>query len=64
MLCASSGVPVFPRSMTHLVFCFVLFCWFFRASPAAYGDSQVRGSIRTVASRLYHSHRNAESLTH
>ena len=48
------------RLSSRRVFClFVLFCFaFFRAAPAAYGGSQVRGRSRTVAASLRHSHIN------
>ena len=32
--------------------------FFFRAAPTAYGVSQARGQIRTVATGLQHSHSN------
>ena len=34
---------------------FIYFCLFFRATPLAYGNSQVRGWIRAVAACLHHS---------
>ena len=34
---------------------------FFRATPTAYGDSQVRGLMGAVAAGLCHSHSNARS---
>ena len=34
---------------------------FFRAVTAAYGHSQVRGPIRTVAAGLHHNHSNTRS---
>ena len=37
-----------------------LFC-FFRATPAAYGDSQARGQIGAAAASLQHSHSNVGS---
>ena len=40
---------------------FFLFVCFFRAAAMAYGDSQARGLIGAVASRLCHSHSNARS---
>ena len=56
------------------LFCFVLgfvwgfFCLFFffffgisRATPMAYGGSQVRGRIGAVAAGLHHSHSNSGS---
>ena len=36
----------------------------FRAAPTAYGGSQDRGLIRSVAAGLCHSHRNAISEPH
>ena len=45
------------------LFCFVLFC-LFRATPAAYGGSQARDRIRTVATGLCHSHSNIRSEWH
>ena len=39
-------------------FVFLLFLW---AAPAAYGDSQARGLIGTVATGLHQSHSNAGS---
>ena len=56
------------RSLTHcttrelqdkLLF-FLAFC-LYRATPSAYGGSQVRGPIRTVAASLCQSHSNARS---
>ena len=47
----------------HL-FIYLIFFGLFRAAPAAYGSSHVRGWIRAAASSLYHSHSNAGSLTH
>ena len=42
-----------------------LFCLLsFRAVPTAYGGSQARGSIGAGATRLHHSHSNAESEPH
>ena len=34
---------------------------FFKAAPAAYGNSQARGQIRAAAASLYHNPTNAES---
>ena len=39
---------------------FFIFC-LFRAIPMAFGGSQARGRIRTVAAGLHHSHSNARS---
>ena len=41
-----------------------LFILLFRATPAAYGTSQAKGSIGAVADRLHHSHSNAGSEPH
>ena len=44
-----------------------VYCWFeynifsIRAAPAAYGSSQIRGQIGTVATGLHHSHSSEES---
>ena len=48
------------------IFALVFFCCcclfvFFRAAPAAYGDSQARGLIRVFAAGLCQSHSNARS---
>ena len=43
---------------------FVLFCFvflLFRVAPAAYGGSQARGRIGTIAPGLHHSHSNMGS---
>ena len=37
-------------------FFFVFFVFFFRAALVAYGDSQARGLIGSVAASLHHSH--------
>ena len=41
-----------------------LFCLFFRAAPAAYGDSQARGRIRAITAGLCHSHSSIGSQPH
>ena len=48
--------------MTHLFFRGVE-C-LFRATPVAYGASQARGQIETVAASLRHSHSNMGSQPH
>ena len=40
---------------------FVLFCFVFRATPAAHGGSQARGWIKATAAGLHHSHSNEGS---
>ena len=48
-----------------MVFLFVCFCFclfvLFRAAPAAYGGSRLRGLIGGVAAGLHHSHSHARS---
>ena len=34
------------------------------ATPVTYGSSQAKGSIRTAASSMYHSHSNSRSELH
>ena len=41
-----------------------IFCFFFRATPTAYGGSQARGPIGAVATNLRHSHSNARFEPH
>ena len=49
----------------HLQFFFFFFFFgLFRAAPAAYGGSQVRGRTGAAAAGLHHSHSNAGSLNH
>ena len=43
---------------------FVLFSFLFRATPAAYGDSQARSRIGAVADGLHQSHSNLGSELH
>ena len=45
-------------------FFFFLVFFLYRVAPAAYGGSQARGRIRTVATGLHHSHSNARSWPH
>ena len=45
---------------SFLFFFFFVFC-LFRAMPAAYGGSQARGLIGTLATGLHHSHSNVGS---
>ena len=51
-----------------VVFCFLVlvlvFAFFFRAVPAAYGSSLARGRIRAIAAGVHHSHSNAGSEPH
>ena len=41
-----------------------LFVCLFRATPVAYGGSQARGLIRTLAAGLHQSHSNTRSNPH
>ena len=52
--------------MNVLTLCdsFFFFFFLFRATPAAYGNSQARGQIGAAAAGLHHSHGNMGSLTH
>ena len=43
---------------------FFFFFGLFRAAPAAYGGSQVRGLIRAVGAGLCHGHSNSGSELH
>ena len=56
------GLNVFPFLITFFFF-FGLFA-FYRAAPVAYGDSQARDLIGTVAAGLHHSHSNVCNLHH
>ena len=65
------GVPkTLSKEVNILIQFFFLFFFFFclfafsRAAHAAYGGSQARGLIGTIAASLHHSHSNARSLTH
>ena len=51
-----------PSRRAFFLFLFIFF--FFRATPAAYGGSQVRGQIEAVAASLRHSLSNTGSSTH
>jgi len=41
-----------------------LLFWLFKAAPAAYGGSQVRGQIGGTTAGLHHSHSNEGSELH
>ena len=65
MLVVSSFYLLEVWFLQKLLFYFILFCLCpFRAAPAAYGGSQVRGLIGTVAAGLCQSHSNARSQLH
>ena len=51
--------------LLYYFFLFFIFCLcaFSRASPVAYGGSQARGPVRSVATSLHHSHSNGRSET-
>ena len=61
-----------PESLTYFevgahnfIYLFIYLIYFdFRATPAAYGSSRVRGPIITAAASLHHIHSNEGSLTH
>ena len=71
-LCLPPSIPTFCKSpqsffpsLLCFVFVFVFFYFlFFRAAPAAYGNSQVRGPVGAAAAGLRHGHSHARSLTH
>ena len=42
-------------------FFFLAFCFFFRATFAAHGDSQARGQIGATPAGLHHSYSNTRS---
>ena len=44
-----------------LIVVWYLFIYLFRAAPVAYGGSQARGQIRSLAAGLRHSHSNSVS---
>ena len=46
------------------IYLFIFVFCLFRAIPVAYGGSQARGWIRTVATGLHHSHSNVGSEPH
>ena len=56
----SPNAPFFPCFLKLCSFFF--FLSYFRATPVAYGGSQIRGLIRAIAAGLCHSH--ARSSTH
>ena len=46
------------------IYIFIVFSAISWAAPAAYGGSQARGLIQTVAASLYQSHSNVGSEPH
>ena len=56
---AIPGVQNIASLGSFLMVSFVCFC-LFRAASAAYGSSQARGGMGTVAAGLRHSHSNAK----
>ena len=59
-ICTSVLVKYLFMSFTNwIVFLFLSFL--FKATPEAYGGSQARGQIESVAAALHHSHSNARS---
>ena len=59
---ASHFQPLLPMAQGSL--CVLDVPLFFRATPAAYGDSQASVQIGAVAARLHHSHSNARTELH
>ena len=60
-------VPILRGVKWYFIVQFVLFCFVFcllRAKPTAYGGSQARVWIGTIAAGLYHSHSNIRSEPH
>ena len=55
--------PIYPLLPLFFFFLFLFFVCF-RAAPAAYGGSQARGQVGTVAASLHQSHSNARSKSH
>ena len=54
---------VCPELGVFFLVCFLFFVLVFlsfQAAPTAYGSSQARGPIRTVAAGLHHSHMGSE----
>ena len=65
--CTTAGTPQKKKKIYIYIFvCLFVFCLFVfsRAAPGAYGGSQARGLITTVATGLHHSHSNAGSEPH
>ena len=73
-ICPSVHPPIHPsiskyflcaRSCARVPQCHsFLFFWSLRVAPIAYGGSQARGGIGTVAASLCHSHSNTRSEPH
>ena len=62
-----SQIKIYALVLGQTTFSFFLFFFFlmlFGVAPRAYGSSQARGQMGTVAASLQHSHSNARSLTH
>ena len=55
-----AGVPVLYNISLFLSY-YYFFLFIFRATPVAYGGSQVRRQIGAAAAGLYHSHSSARS---
>ena len=59
LVCSFGCVLVLPRKL-----CFLVFFFFFRATPQHIGGSQATGLIGAVAAGLQQSHSNARSEPH
>ena len=55
---------IIKQFLPEKVFRNLIFFFFLKAAPAAYGSSQARGQIRVAAAGLHHSHSNARSELH
>ena len=62
--CVTSYFPHKENEVSFFQGVCLFVCLFFMATPVAYGSSQARGWIWSVAVGLHHSHRNARFLTH
>ncbi len=55
---------LFPNNCCIYFILIYLFCFFFRATPAAHGGSQTSGQIGAAAASLHNSHSNLGSELH
>ena len=64
--CQISGneIPVYWRLFLFFVFRFFVFCFLFKATPAAYGSFWVRHQIWGVSATYTTAHGKTGSLTH
>ena len=64
VICTHGTLHLFFVACVAIAIFFVLFFLSFRAAPVAYGGSQARIPIRTVAAGLCHSHSSVGSEPH